>query len=674
MKNFLVGGAVIALGMMMQSALAQVTFELEQNVAAVPDGSTTATMDVNWSNDLTIGAGGIASLQLELTLPEGVSVAGCVPAQIPGTDHFVSPCDQNTGPGSFTIALLDNVAALGPTNEPIPDGTPLFQIEFTVASGTSPGTLPIGFTDFSDQNLNTMGDTEANEFVIQPGTNFNGTEGSLLVEVPAGESFYSSTPAVDSNVDLGSAVVNSPAGAVNVTVSNLQDDGASDFAIDGATGTNGGATIVGTVPGGTETVPADGGNTTVNVAFECTPLARGTQMGMLAISNDSDNQGPSAGYEYSCKGLTPNVEAPASVSISGPVAPDAAPTANLIVSNNDPGDNATSQANNVTVTITSDPDSVFSVNTGTQNIPVDESRAFEIECDNTTTTDSTGQATVEYDDPDSGGTASTPVNLTCSVTDTEPLYESDPAPDDPLPTMTADFGNTSAAVGVDVYNGNSNEQAESLQINSAVASDPIFDVTVITGTFPPNQGPDGENDIEVTCTPAGVGTINGMLTVDSNDGIQEYPLTCVGTGDELTTTPPDGGTLNLGTVPPGTTTGEGLITFTNNSLDQSINVSCSVNNDPEGVFTSTPDSIVFTLAPGLSEEVRFQGTPPDISTFTADVECSNGILGRGLNGPFFKVTVSGRPLVIPTMSRWGLVVMSLVLLLVGGFATRRMMA
>ncbi|MBS3747978.1 MAG: IPTL-CTERM sorting domain-containing protein [Wenzhouxiangellaceae bacterium] len=29
---------------------------------------------------------------------------------------------------------------------------------------------------------------------------------------------------------------------------------------------------------------------------------------------------------------------------------------------------------------------------------------------------------------------------------------------------------------------------------------------------------------------------------------------------------------------------------------------------------------------------------------------------------------------VPTMSRWGLVVMSLMLLLAGGFATRRMMA
>jgi len=179
MNNFFTGGAALALGIMMQPAVGQVSFELEENVVAVPDGSTVATMDVNWTNDLNIGTGGIASLQLELTLPEGVSVAGCDPSQIAPTNHFVNPCDTNTGPGSFTIALLDS--ALAPTNEPIPDGTPLFQLQFTVANGTAPGLLPIGFTDFSDQGLNTMGDTEANEFQIQPGTNFNGMAGSLLV-------------------------------------------------------------------------------------------------------------------------------------------------------------------------------------------------------------------------------------------------------------------------------------------------------------------------------------------------------------------------------------------------------------------------------------------------------------------------------------------------------------
>ena len=157
MTKVFIGGALVALGMIMQPAMSQVTFELQENVVAVPDGTTIAAMDVNWTNDLNIGTGGVASLQLELTLPDGVSVAGCNPTQIMPTNHFVNPCDTNTGPGSFTIALLDS--ALPPLNEAIPDGAPLFQIQFTVANGTAPGLLPIGFTDFSDQSLNTIGDT-----------------------------------------------------------------------------------------------------------------------------------------------------------------------------------------------------------------------------------------------------------------------------------------------------------------------------------------------------------------------------------------------------------------------------------------------------------------------------------------------------------------------------------
>ena len=231
-------------------------------------------------------------------------------------------------------------------------------------------------------------------------------------------------------------------------------------------------------------------------------------------------------------------------------------------------------------------------------------------------------------------------------------------------------------------NANPNTEADDLVINSATPSDTaVFTVTVNQSTFPANGTFDSTEDIEVTCRPEGVGVVNGTMTVDTNDPNQpaggfEYPLSCEGTGEVLTSSPAAGGTLNLGTVPPGTQTNPGTITFTNNGIagNGDVTVDCGVtDNSPSGdVFTFTPDAISFTLAEGASEDAEFQCTPPDVASFTADVSCTLG--GEASGTADFTVSCAGRPLVIPTMSRWGLIVMSLMLLLVGGFATRRMMA
>ena len=98
--------------------------------------------------------------------------------------------------------------------------------------------------------------------------------------------------------------------------------------------TNGGATIVGTVPGGTATVPADGGATEVDVTFECTPNVREGQSGTLAIDNDSDNASPSAAYTYACTGLSPNVAvSTATVNINGSTPDATAPTGSFDITN-----------------------------------------------------------------------------------------------------------------------------------------------------------------------------------------------------------------------------------------------------------------------------------------------------------------------------------------------------
>lgn len=659
--------AILALGAV-SVASAQVSVDYEDNVAATADGATLATMSVNWTNDATVGSGGISSLQMEMTLPSGVTLAACNDgAALGGSDHVIATCDDSTsGPGSFTIAWFSF------SNAFLPDGV-IATLDFTVAPGTEFGTLPIGLTDLTDPSLNSMGDTSGTEITIQPGTNFNGAGGSLQVSCPTNESCYSSTPAIGENVDFGSAVVNQATANQIISVANLQDDTTTSFDITGASGTSGGATIGATVPGGTATVPADGGTTTVDVTFDCTPTARGNQSGTLAIANTSDNAGPSAGYTFSCAGESPNVQVPAGpVSLGGTVA-GADPSDTITVTN--PQDGFTSTANNLTATAGAGGDIEITVTGGPTNLAAGASTDFTVSCDSSAEGNFSRTINFTWDDPVGTGTDSITVN--CTVSDTAPIYNSDPAPGVAL-ALSAPAGTQSAADGLDINNANTNPAADNLTIASATADNAAFTVNVINNSFAPNVGPDGTDDIEVTCTPQGVGTVNGTLTVETNDPNEPvdgftYPLSCEGTGDVLATNPDAGGTLNLGSVPPDTTTGEGFINFTNNGIagNGTVDVSCSVT-DVDGVFTFNPDPIQFTIAEGDTASAGFQCTPFEVRSFTADVSCS--FSGATTGTADFTVACAGRPLVIPTMSRWGLVVMSLMLLLVAGFAGRRMMA
>ncbi|MFN2335043.1 MAG: IPTL-CTERM sorting domain-containing protein [Wenzhouxiangellaceae bacterium] len=100
-----------------------------------------------------------------------------------------------------------------------------------------------------------------------------------------------------------------------------------------------------------------------------------------------------------------------------------------------------------------------------------------------------------------------------------------------------------------------------------------------------------------------------------------------------------------------------------------ITVSCSVT-DTAGVFTFTPDPINLTIAPGGTESVGFQCTPTTPEVFSAEVSCA---IGGDVDTQTadFTVLCQGQPLVVPTMNRWGLMLLALMLLMVAGFAGRR---
>jgi hypothetical protein len=380
-------------------------------------------------------------------------------------------------------------------------------------------------------------------------------------------------------------------------------------------------------------------------------------------------------WDLTCEGDLPDLQyTSTSVSLSGNVG-GTNPTGSTQVSNVAPVANAT----NASIVLTSADTPELSITDGLTDatIAAGETDTLSFSCDATSAGDFTETFVIEYEDTSTSpsGTAQTAeVTVSCSISDTAPQYGSDPTPGTTL-SFSTDFGTTSAVEPIDVFNANSNTSADPLEITSATASDPVFNVNLINTTFQPDSGgtADGTTDIEVSCSPTGVGLVTGTLTVESNDGTQNYPLECQGTGDFMTTTPAAGGTLNLGSVPPNTATPEGSILFTNNDLDDTIDVTCTVS-DPDGVFTATPDPVEFTVAPGATESAVFQCTPPQVESYSAAVSCSGQFVVRG--APFvgdYTVTCSGRPLVIPTLSNWGLILMSLVLLTIGGLVGRRML-
>jgi len=625
-------------------ATAQVTLDFDT------DGTqTSVTADLQY--DSTVLAPQVSGAQN--------TVDGCLASLPPAIGGLFTSCRRTSGagvnPGNIRIILTSADAT-----SPMPNAPAFGTITFDVDANAAPNTYPLDLTSV-DTTPGTAADLTA-------------VDGSVTVDI-TGVSFYASNPDVGTTIDFGSAVVGTATSPdETITVNNLSTD--TDFDIQGAAGNfavgSGSYSI--TSPGFAATVAA---SSSVDVNVNCTPGERGINTGTFTITSNADNI-TSAAYPTTCTGLAPDVQVSStSISLNGVVG-GTAPTGSINVLN--PSGNFTSDANNAVVNTTTDAPEISATADvlADSTISVDEVDSLGYQCSTATAGTFTEEFQIDYDDPISGGTASTAtVTVTCQIVDTAPIYNSDPAPG-ALLSLSAAAGNQSAPAGLDINNANTNPAGDDLTISSATASDPVFSVTVINSSFAPNVGPDGNDDIEVTCTPAGVGTTGGTLTVLTNDpsepgGGFTYPLSCAGTGDALTTTPDNGGTLNLGAVPPGTTTGEGLISFTNNQIDGDITVNCSVT-DTAGVFLVTPASpFDFTIPAGGTESAAFQCTPTDVSSFTADVSCTLPVRGEvaGLN---FTVACAGRPLVIPTMSRWGLVVMSLVLLLVAGVAGRRMLA
>lgn len=604
----------------------------------------------------------VASWQADVQYPrdslEIVSFTECPtttgPVASPGTIQCAAEADGQFDVfrvGMFTVPS----AAIGDGN--------VAEYEFTIPLSTPPGVYDLVVDDLA--------------FFAPDGSDITSSAvvlaGEVTVTAPAGQGFYTSVPAPGETITFNPAVIGSPAAPDQVIqVGNASPDTAFDV-----TGVS-----VASPLGNADAFPitvAAGGNE--DVTFSCTPTTRGVQMGTFDILHDSVGGAPSpVEYNFECTGLSPNVQVPAGPIALAGLTVDPDPTANITVTN--PQDGFTSDANNVTATAGAGDAEITVTTGGPTNIAPDSSFDFVVSCDSTAAGSFSRTIDFTWDEPGvpRGGMGMASVQVNCDITDAVPSFDSAPAAPGPLNFGTVTNGVTSPAIGIDVTNDGIGPSPDSdLTIASAVASDAQYSVNLInSGPFIVGDAADGVDDIEVTCTPD-PGT-NGPLpaatltvTHNGDDSPTVFDLECAGEPDgAFASTPAPGGLLNLGVVPPNTTTPEGFIDFSNTGMVDQIDVSCTFD-DPDGVFDFSPNPLDFNLGPGETESAGFQCTPTAPQTFQGTLSCD--ITGDQMTtSAEYTVTCQGQPLVVPTMNQWGLIIMSLILLMVGGLVGRRWFA
>jgi len=642
----LVAGSLLAAG----SATADVTITVNN-----ASGSVGSTVNVTWDYSSQVAdntAGYQFNLEYDASALDVTDTSMCdMNADV---ENDFTTCNEPDNDGSGT----DNVGLLFASTDGDPYSSTNIadwgQVTFEILQ---PGTHTLTFTNAS------ASDNAAGAVAI------SGNDATITGSI-VGDAGFSSSPAPGSMLDLGFSVVGDPSnGPQVITVSEIGDQ-ALDVTALTFTGPNASAFSTTTAP-----FMIPDGDPPVDVDVNCTPDARGNLTGTLELTNNSVND-PNPQYDLECVGLAPNVQVPAGpVAINGLTVDPNPLQATFDVTN--PEDGFTSDAMNVTASAAGDAE--ISVEPlGPLTIATDDSQTFTVSCDNANAGSFSSTITIEWDDPVSGGTASDTIDATCDVSSAVASFDSDPGAPGPLAFGTVTNGTTSDPLGIDVINDGVGPSPDSdLTITGVSTDDAQFDAAIINaGPFVVGDPADGTDDIEVTCTPdAGAGAISGTLTVEHNgdDSPTLFDLTCSGESDgAFSSTPEPGGVLNLGVVPPTITTPEGFIDFTNNGSVDDITVSCTVTDDA-GVFAFQPDPIDFTIAPGATESAGFECTPPDPISFQAEVSCTIGG-DPDIQSADYTVVCQGEPLVVPTMNRWGLVLMSLMLLLVAGFAGRRMMA
>lgn len=168
------------------------------------------------------------------------------------------------------------------------------------------------------------------------------------------------------------------------------------------------------------------------------------------------------------------------------------------------------------------------------------------------------------------------------------------------------------------------------------------------------------------------GTYTGQLNVTSDANTNPNPTAGItGTADsvaQLSINPPFG-PVDLGTVVIGSSaTANGSVS---NSGSADGNFSCTLTGDPE--ITTDPSPLSGTVPAGGSVDFSLTCAVPDTAaegdTFSATLECS----GDNSFGGTHTISCDATefvPFPIPTMSKWGLAVLALLMVMFGGLTVR----
>lgn len=237
-------------------------------------------------------------------------------------------------------------------------------------------------------------------------------------------------------------------------------------------------------------------------------------------------------------------------------------------------------------------------------------------------------------------------------------------------TTNTDSGTTTAQTFTVENSGDASSEADIGTVGLATGSE--FTITADNCSSTTLTG--GTNcTIDVEFGPSMAGTFNDTLNVPATDAInggdESLSASLEGTGNgPMFASNPAPGTINLGQTPPGGTLNQD-VQITNEG-NEPLDASCGTLNDPDGVFTLTPSPADFTgIAGGASESFNVACTVPDVSNYEATLQCSTN---EGTEGEVYDYTFrcSGQPLIIPTMQPWGLVLLTMLMLMVGGLSIR----
>jgi len=618
----------------------------------------TVTIDFDYA---ALDADDVGGFQFDLTYdPAALTPSNIADCGLNRPMTHNASCTEPGGAGNGTVRTL--IADFTPpTDEISPFNIANFgELTFTI---NQPGTHTLTFT-------NGVGSDLVGGNVVITGNDTTIT-GSIV-----GDAGFASSPAPGATIALGESEVGSVSGLSPqlITVSEIGDQQLDVTAI-----TFAGADAA---DFSTTTAPfmiADGGSDTL-VDLSCTPSARGDLTATVELTNNSVNE-PAPEYNLTCAGLSPNVAVSSTtISLNGIIG-QPNPTGSINVTNAQDG--FTSDANNAVVNTTTDATEISATSDVLDDatISVDDVDSLEYECSTATPGMFTEEFQIDYDDPISGGTASTmTVTVNCEIINELAEYESTPAPGSTLDFGPVLNGDTSPALGVDIGNSDTDMVPNAvLEITGATITGPdagVFTlVTDPTGTMiNADVGPDGTDDAEVTCSPTdGFSNFTATLTISSNDpdGDATYPLTCDGDNDVgLASTPPPGD-VNLGIIPPGADASSN-ITIENTGTTDSTELTCTgPTGDPE--ITLISPSFPQVLEPGNSVDIVLNCAPTAPGSFEATLSCQATVPGANPIPLDYSLSCIGQAIEVPTLSRIGLLTMILALMGVGfvGFRLRQ---